>query len=357
MKASSTTDSIIDSVATSTSVIANQSSLIHKGQALTLVKPEYAIINNTFVLGENDGQLASATSTPSPSGRGQGEGSNFLINQMGSGDLLQLAQNGETRLLVQNDGSVNILANATSTAACSPDGAHLDGHHLGTDCPNILSVSNASTTLFTINAVGDINTIGHLAVGKDTAGSAIIKAGDNQTTVTFAVPYLSIPKIAISVNGLPNFYYGVATKTPESFVIQISTTSTQDVSFDWIALAQPQDTPSVSSRDLSVLSSPISPIGQISPISPIVSNPPDASSTPPSDSGQAQAPSDGASGQVAGTSTPDTVTPPADTSATPPADVTPPPIVTTPPADTAPTPPADTSAPSAPTAPVTDAAQ
>jgi len=56
-----------------------------------------------------------------------------------------------------------------------------------------------------------------------------------------------VPKIVASVQGLPNFFYGVATKTAEGFIIQMSEPQSADISFDWIALAQPTTTLSQSS--------------------------------------------------------------------------------------------------------------
>ena len=240
------------------------------GTVLTLVKPDYQIINNTFVLGENDGQLATATSTATSTQN------SFLIDQKGSGNILQLQSNDQNRLLVSNDGSMSILANSTSSTE------------------NILTVTNGSSTLFTINSVGDAQFIGHIIVGKDTAGTATIKAGDNQTTITFVAPYASVPKVVATVNGVPTFFYGVINKTATGFTISTNQAMTQDTTFDWVALAQPVDVVSVSSQNLSVIGSPSSPPPPITPPSTGTSTPPtDASSTPP-DSG----------GTVAGTSTP-----------------------------------------------------
>jgi hypothetical protein len=270
------------------------------------------MINNAFVLEDGGGQTTGQVGIGAPSSTV----TSFLVNQQGNGNLLQLQQNGVDRLLVQNDGSIDILASSTIATT------------------TILTVQNGTTTLFAINAVGDVNTIGHITVGQDTAGTATVKAGDNQTTVTFAVPYDTLPKIAVTVQGLPNFFYGVATKTPEGFVIQTSQPVASDTSFDWIALAQPATSTSQSSlnQELQVASNPIGPIGQISPISPISSD----SSATSSDASTASTTPATDQGQVAGTSTTaTTVTPPA----------TPPDTTNTAPAPTDPTPPADPAAP------------
>ncbi len=278
------------------------------GSILVFLGIGFQNINNTFVLGDNDGQLTSATSSLVTQ-------DNFLINQQGTGSLLQLQSGGQNRLLIANNGSFNLFASTTISTS------------------TILSVFNGTTTEFSITAAG------HITVGQDTAGTATIKAGNNQTTVTFNVPYDSVPKIAVTVQGLPNFFYGVATKTPDGFVIQTSQPVTADTSFDWIALAQPSTSTSVSSLNaqIVVVSRPagqgqISSVGSIAsgtstPTGSVGATPPDASSTPP------------ASGTVAGTSTTASVTPPPATTSTPPAVVTPPaapPAAATPPADITP---------------------
>ncbi len=200
------------------------------GSILVFMQVGYQNINNTFVLEERDGQLSTATSTQISDQ--VSFGSTYLINQKGTGNILQLQRNGVDRLLLANDGALSLFASssiATST---------------------ILSVKNSTTTLFTISAAG------HITVGQDTAGTATIKAGDNQTTVTFNVPYEVAPKIVTTIQGLPDFFYGVATKTPAGFTITTSKPVTADVSFDWIALAQPSTSTSKSTLDLTVVSAP-----------------------------------------------------------------------------------------------------
>ena len=196
---------------------------------MIFVKPAYQVINNTFVLGEDDGQLASATSTFTVLSSASSTATTMLVNQMGSGGLLQLQQGGADRLLVANDGSINILASTTIATS------------------TILTVSNGSAAQFSITAAG------HITVGQDTAGTATITAGDNQTAVTFAVPYDTVPKIAVTVQGLPDFFYGVATKTPAGFTIQTSQPLAADTSFDWIALAQPSTSTSQSSLNSQIV--------------------------------------------------------------------------------------------------------
>ncbi|MCL5667136.1 MAG: hypothetical protein M1383_05205 [Patescibacteria group bacterium] len=222
------------------------------GTVLAFVKLGYQVINNKFILGESDGQLsthasadklltnADATDTPL----------SFLINQMGAGNILQLQKDGQDRFLVASSGSVSILSNLE----CIPDDRHLGLPQMSVinNCQNVLTIQNSTTTLFSINAVGDITTIGHLNVGKDTAGTATIKQGDNQTAVTFNVPYLTVPKVTVSFNGLPDFFYGVADKTETGFAIQISKPAASDITFDWIAMAQPLDTQWQSSFNLQV---------------------------------------------------------------------------------------------------------
>ena len=254
------------------------------GKILVFIQIGWQNVNNTFVLGEEDGQLAGATSTlgvvASPL-------ASFLINQKGSGNILQLQSSGQDRFLVATTGSVSILAVATSTQ-------------------NILSVYNGTTTMFTINSVGDVQTTGHIIVGKDTAGTVTIKAGDDQVDVSFDRAYISTPKVIISAQGLPDFFYGVATKTPIGFKIQASKALTTDMSFDWVAFQQPIDTVGISSQSLSVVSAP-SGSATISPISPIESGSVAGTSTPlQSEPVTGQAPAASSSAPVDATTPPTT---------------------------------------------------
>jgi hypothetical protein len=269
-----------------------------EASVLVFIKPGFANINNSFVFGEDDSQLADATSTLPVATTSL---TSFLINQKGSGNILQLQASGQDRFLVATTGSVSILASATSTQ-------------------NILTVYNGTSTMFAINSVGDVQTTGHIVVGKDTAGTVTIKAGDDQVDVSFDRAYLTTPKVIISVQGMPDFFYGVATKTPTGFKIQVSKALTTDMSFDWVAFEQPVDTAGVSSKSLNVVSAPQDPGTTI-----IVGG---GDITPP--------PTDG--GEVSGTSTPPTTeTPPTDTPTPPVTDPAPvdsgtPPATETPPA-------------------------
>src|SRR6185503_13151351 len=207
---------------------------------LALVDPKYQVINNTFVLGANDGQLVGQVGGGvAPAGNSSSTNLSFLIDQQGMGNILQLQTNEQNRFLVASTGSVSILAVATSSTE------------------NILTVTNASNTLFTINSVGDAQFTGHIIVGGDTAGTATIKAGDNQTTVTFNRPYNTVPKIVVTVNGVPDFGYGVINKTVNGFTIATNKSLTEDTSFDWIVVEQNGNgINSQSGQNLSVISSP-----------------------------------------------------------------------------------------------------
>jgi hypothetical protein len=236
------------------------------GTVLVFIKPGFQAVNNTFVLGENDGQIANATSTP-----GVVNGDSFIINQKGSGNILQLQSNGMDKFVINNSGSAVLYGTEGSNDA-------------------VLSVITASTTMFSINSRGDLTAKGIITVGKNTAGTAIIKSGDSKVTVTFTTPYPSIPKVLVTVQGMPNFFYGVTEKTETGFTITTSAPVPSDFSFDWVALNQPEDNGSGQSG-ISVQGSPISPTSQ--------------GGGSPSPAPQ-PTPADG--GAVAGTSTPDTTT-------------------------------------------------
>jgi hypothetical protein len=102
---------------------------------------------------------------------------------------------------------------------------------------------------------GDIVVRGVIEVGKDSAGTARISAGDNQTVIIFDKPYSGTPKVVVTMNGLPNFNYGVINKSETGFTIVTSVPVPVETSFDWIAVAQNQITNSSSSTNFELLPS------------------------------------------------------------------------------------------------------
>jgi hypothetical protein len=201
----------------------------------------YQIINNTFVLDPKEIQLTNQSN----GGDGQSGDLSFLVNQVGVSDIMHLQSSGVDRFIVTNDGSVSILAN------------HSD------PTKELLVVSNNNTSIFSVTASG------HLSVSKDTAGTVVMKSGEQEVRVVFKVPYSTIPKIAISVEGVPNFTYGIKNKTTEGFTIATNQVVNTDVLFDWIALMSPEDGEVVAAR-AAILNQEISTIS-ISSI-PIVNN-------------------------------------------------------------------------------------
>ncbi len=210
----------------------NSSSTADSGLVLVFVKVGYQNVNNTFEVGQNDGQVVGqvgniASSSPS----------SFVINQKGSGNLLQLQQNGSDRVLIDNNGSVNILSSATTTGI------------------NVLAVKTASSTLFAINSVGQVSFTGHIMVGPDTAGTATINPGDNASTVTFGLPYGSVPKVIVTPGDVP-VTFAIKNKTVNGFTIVINTPASQTINFDWFVVEQSNTTTSTSGTDLQVLAAP-----------------------------------------------------------------------------------------------------
>jgi hypothetical protein len=192
------------------------------GQILVFVQPRYQNINNTFVLEDQPVQLPGQVGQlPSSSP------SSFIIDQKGSGNILQLQKDGMDKFIIANDGSVQILGNATSAVQ------------------TLLVVKNGPNTLFSIDSVGNAQFAGHITVGSDTAGTAIIKAGDNKTSVTFNSSYASIPKIIATPDGTP-VAFAVTDKSTTGFSIVLNQPAAADISFDWFVIQQPTDTASVS---------------------------------------------------------------------------------------------------------------
>ena len=122
-------------------------------------------VGNQFVLGEDGGQLvgdnAGGVATSSSD-------ATFLINQKGSGNILQLQSNGVDRFMVSATGMVSILADtATSTDA-------------------LFTVGTSTSPVFTINARGDAGVAGTIVMKNDTFAGSIATQADGTAEVDFA---------------------------------------------------------------------------------------------------------------------------------------------------------------------------
>jgi hypothetical protein len=91
-----------------------------------------------------------------------------VIDQQGSGDILQLQQNGVDRMLVQNNGSVKLNVQPT------------DAQDL------VLQVKAGPSDVFTINARGDLAIHGVLIVKDDNFAGSIVTGLDGLAEVTFS---------------------------------------------------------------------------------------------------------------------------------------------------------------------------
>lgn len=271
------------------------------------------------------------------------ERTNTLFHKAGSGQLLQVQDKGVDRLMVADNGSLRVLGDVD----CTPPTPLIRGGEIPGTCP-VLSIKNKDASLFTITSTGDAIITGTLTVGVNTAGTAMVRAGDNQVTVTFNGPYASTPKIIVTPDDFVE--YRVQQKSATGFVIQLKDPATTDTHFDWVALVQDQDTlyqsssyssgtgqaPSQSS--LIVLNSNTGDSNQPSPLTP----PPSEPSVPSSDPA-AQPPSDD-TGQVAGIgdAPPNPASsPPSDASPAPPPEPAPEPAPETPPTTPTDVPPAN----------------
>jgi hypothetical protein len=80
----------------------------------------------------------------------------------------------------------------------------------------------------------DIRISGHLAVGPDTAGTAIIPAGQTSTEVIFRRPHDTVPKVTTGISDFLNVR--VENKTTAGFHLSIPAAQSRDVLVDWTAV-------------------------------------------------------------------------------------------------------------------------
>ena len=237
------------------------------GEILVFVRPTYAVINNTFVLGSTDTTQLMNTEN---GGVRNAEENTFLINQKGNDTILQLQQNNIDRLLVQSNGSMQLLTSIKCEGIEKRNAVFTPrGRMSGDGCDDALTIKTNNEEAFTITAVGDVKFSGRILVGKDTAGIAKINAHANRTTIMFATPYPSAPVIIATPHTIPTFSYGVVDVTPNGFTIATNVPVESDTNFSWVVVYQPESTLSVSGAPVEA-QAPIVNSSQVQPLVEVV---------------------------------------------------------------------------------------
>jgi len=224
---------------------ANES--VTDGKIMIIAGAQFAYINNVFVAESED--LGQLTGEVNGGVKKSGEVA-MLVDQQGSGNILQLQQNGVDRFILDNAGNLAINSNNKCDAVKRNEIFAPRGISVENPCVDILQVKNEGKLAFRITPFGDVQFSGRVLVSKDTSGSAKINLGDNQVRVSFENPYPFPPKVVVTMQGLPGFFYGVVSKDGTGFTIETSVPVPGETMFDWIALAQPDDVQSTSIRTI-----------------------------------------------------------------------------------------------------------
>ncbi|MBL8030735.1 MAG: hypothetical protein JNK33_00195, partial [Candidatus Doudnabacteria bacterium] len=142
----------------------NYSSENSSGKVFVFIEVGYRSINSTIVLGGDSGQLSGNVS-----GTGlQASSSALIINQKGSGDILQLQAEGMNKVIFGNGGSMSIFASTTLPTT------------------TLLSVINSTSSVFSINARGDLTIKGVLVIENDSFAGSIATNEDGMAEIIFS---------------------------------------------------------------------------------------------------------------------------------------------------------------------------
>lgn len=71
-----------------------------------------------------------------------------------------------------------------------------------------LNISNL-TVIENVIVAGDIKVEGHIVVGEDTAGEAVVPTGENKVRIEFKKPYIGQPIVTATLSGGKNLFYSV----------------------------------------------------------------------------------------------------------------------------------------------------
>jgi hypothetical protein len=148
------------------------------GKLLAFVEFGWRNINNIFVLDDNGGQLLGQVGTTTQNSN------SIIIDQKGVGNILQLQQAGQNRVVFGNQGDMAILASTTIATT------------------TLLSVTNGTTTMFSINARGDIQTKGIIIVKDDSFAGSIATNGLGEAQINFTYDLgTGKPDVQLTVEG------------------------------------------------------------------------------------------------------------------------------------------------------------
>ncbi len=82
---------------------------------------------------------------------------------------------------------------------------------------------------------GAVTLAGHITVGKDTAGSAKIAAGETKVTIKFALAYATPPQVFVTPKDFSP-QYKVSDISKDSFTIELKDPADSDIEFSWFAV-------------------------------------------------------------------------------------------------------------------------
>ncbi len=147
-------------------------------KVLAFIEFGWRNINNKFVLENNGGQLTGQVGTSTQAAN------SFIIDQTGIGDILQLQQAGQNRVVFGQQGDMSILASTTVATT------------------TLLSVTNGTTSVFSINARGDVQTKGIIIVKDDSFAGSIATNELGEANITFSYDLgTGKPDVQLTVEG------------------------------------------------------------------------------------------------------------------------------------------------------------
>lgn len=148
-----------------------------------------------------------------------------------------------TKSLQEIDTKVSTLEEATRSAQVS---ASLQESRMSPVEEILNRLADAAFVFWkTITFQSDVIFIGRPTCNKDTAGFAVIEAGDTKVDVRFERAYGSEPVVVASPS--QTVTYAIINTSPQGFTIELSTAVSADVRFSWSAWAV-QDVKSVHSN-------------------------------------------------------------------------------------------------------------
>ena len=155
--------------------------------------------------------------------------------------------NGNPTISFTADGNAAINGNLSAAAANLSGGLSVGGD---SSFSGLTTFQKLATFLGKTIFHKDVQVDGHLTLGSDSAGYALIRKGESSVHVTFQTPYEEAPVVRANITNGQFAVYAMDNVSQTGFDLKLQTPASNDTVFSWTALGA--SNPAISSNPLPI---------------------------------------------------------------------------------------------------------